>query len=654
PDGGQKPSLLTQHSPVLDPGEKLTLLCHSDSGYDRFALSKEGGQDLPQLPGQQLQAGLSQATFLLGPVSGSHGGRYRCYGGHRLSSEWSAPSDPLDILVTGQLPATPSLSVQPGPTVSSGENVTLLCQSWIQWDTFLLVKEGAADAPLRLRPESRAPGFQAEFSMRAVTSALTGTYRCYGSQGSSPYLLSWPSAPLALVVSGTLPKPTLWAEPASVVPWGRPVTLWCEGTLEAQEYRLDKEGSSVPWDRQIPLEPRNKAKFPIPIMSEHQAGQYQCYYHSPAGWSEHSDPLELVVTRFYSKPRLSALPSPVVTSGGNVTLQCGSWQGFGQFVLTKEGGHKLTWTLDSQQDPSGQFQAQFPVGPVTPSHRWTFTCYGSYRRTPQVWSEPSDPLELLVSGLSRKPSLLTQHSPVLDPGENLTLLCRSDSGYDRFALSKEGGQDLPQLPGQQLQAGLSQATFLLGPVSGSHGGRYRCYGGHRLSSEWSAPSDPLDILVTGQLPATPSLSVQPGPTVSSGENVTLLCQSWIQWDTFLLVKEGAADAPLRLRPESRAPEFQAEFSMRAVTSALTGTYRCYGSQGSSPYLLSWPSAPLALVISGENKAKFPIPTMTQHHAGRYQCYYHSPAGWSEHSDPLELVVTVERTLGVCQFFLFKK
>ncbi|XP_047384772.1 leukocyte immunoglobulin-like receptor subfamily A member 6 [Sciurus carolinensis] len=400
---------------------------------------------------------------------------------------------------------------------------------------------------------------------------------------------------------GTLPKPTLWAEPGSVITWGRPVTLWCEGTLEAEKYRLEKDGSSVPWDRQIPQDPRNKAKFPIPTMTQHHAGRYQCHYHSPAGWSEHSDPLELVVTGSYSKPWLSALPSPVVTSGGNVTLQCGSRQGYGRFVLTKEGGHKLTWTLDSQQDHHGQFQAQFPVGPVTPSHSWTFTCYGSYRRSPQVWSEPSDPLELLLSGLSRKPSLLTQHSPVLDPGENLTLQCHSDSGYDRFTLSKEGGQDLPQLPGQQLQAGLSQATFLLGPVRGSHGGRYRCYGGHRLSSEWSAPSDTLDILVTGQLPATPSLSVQPGPTVSSGENVTLLCQSRIQWDTFLLVKEGAADPPLRLRPESRAPGFQAEFSMRAVTSALAGTYRCYGSQSSSPYLLSQPSAPVVLVVSGDTE-----------------------------------------------------
>ncbi|XP_046286720.1 leukocyte immunoglobulin-like receptor subfamily B member 3 isoform X1 [Marmota monax] len=399
--------------------------------------------------------------------------------------------------------------------------------------------------------------------------------------------------------AGTLPKPTLWAEPGSVISWGRPVTIWCEGPLEAQELRLDKEGSSVPWDRQRPLGPRNKAKFSIPYMTEHRAGRYQCLYLSPAGWSEHSDPLELVVMiGTYSKPRLSALPSPVVTSRGKVTLQCGSWQGYGRFVLAKEGGHHLTWTLDSQRHPSGQYQAQFPVGPVIPSHRWTFTCYGYFRSNPQVWSGPSDPLELLVSGVSRKPSLLTQQGPVLAPGETLTLQCHSDVTYDRFTLSKEGAQDLPQRPAQQPQAGLSQADFLLGPVSSSHGGQYRCYGGHSLSSEWSAPSDPLDILVSGQPPVTPSLSVQPGPTVSSGENVTLLCQSQIKMDTFLLCKEGAADPPLHLRAEYRAPWHQAEFSMRAVTPALGGTYRCYGSHSSSPYLLSRPSAPLDLGVSG--------------------------------------------------------
>lgn len=86
----------------MAPGQSLTLQCHSDVGYDRFALSKEGAGDPPQRLGWQSKAELSAADFPLGPVRPSHGGRYTCYGGHTLSSEWSAPSEPLDILVAGR------------------------------------------------------------------------------------------------------------------------------------------------------------------------------------------------------------------------------------------------------------------------------------------------------------------------------------------------------------------------------------------------------------------------------------------------------------------------------------------------------------------------------------------------------------------------
>jgi hypothetical protein len=81
-----------------------------------------------------------------------------------------------------------------------------------------------------------------------------------------------------------------------VITWGEKVTIWCEGTLKGQKYLLNKEGSPAPWDRVYLLEPGNKAKFSITKMTENYAGLYECYYYSLASWSEHSEPLELVVT----------------------------------------------------------------------------------------------------------------------------------------------------------------------------------------------------------------------------------------------------------------------------------------------------------------------------------------------------------------------
>ena len=87
--------------------------------------------------------------------------------------------------------------------------MTLLCQSQGGMNTFLLTKEGAADSPLRLKSKRQSHKYQAEFPMGPVTSAHVGTYRCYGSLSSNPYLLSHPSDPLGLMVSGEGPDPVL-------------------------------------------------------------------------------------------------------------------------------------------------------------------------------------------------------------------------------------------------------------------------------------------------------------------------------------------------------------------------------------------------------------------------------------------------------------
>lgn len=94
---------------------------------------------------------------------------------------------------------------------------------------------------------------------------------------------------------------------------------------------------------------------------------------------------------------LSAIPRPVVTSGGNVTLQCESQEPFNTFILMKDGKN-FSSSVSSLNMSSRLFGAVFTVGPVTANQRWRFTCYGYHGSTPQLWSVPSNHLELLVSG----------------------------------------------------------------------------------------------------------------------------------------------------------------------------------------------------------------------------------------------------------------
>ncbi|XP_035305062.1 leukocyte immunoglobulin-like receptor subfamily B member 3 [Cricetulus griseus] len=300
---------------------------------------------------------------------------------------------------------------------------------------------------------------------------------------------------------------------------------------------------------------------------------------------------------YHGKPSLSALPSPVVMAGGNVTLQCVSSKPYDCFIIT---GEDPNFSSDPKAVCTNtvQSQAHFPEIPVTSSKSGPFTCYGYHKTNPHIWSEASNSLEIHVSGLSKEPTLLTLQGPVLAPRDNLTLQCCSDKRYDRFALSKEGGSHLPLILANHTQAGGSHANFTLVSVNFSTGGRYRCHGSYRSSSELSAPSDPLDILITGRPPVTPNLSAHPGPTVSSGEKVTLLCQSSTQVDSFLLFKEGASPPYTRQISKRQDPQYEAEFSFSAVTSDFGGTYRCFGTQSSSPYLLSHSSVPVEIIVSG--------------------------------------------------------
>ncbi|XP_074075769.1 platelet glycoprotein VI-like [Macrotis lagotis] len=190
---------------------------------------------------------------------------------------------------------------------------------------------------------------------------------------------------------GPLPRPSLRVEPGLMIPWGKPVTLWCEGPPGADLYHLWKEGGLQ--NREIYVDDR-EAQILISYVKAKTAGRYLCQYKKQSLWSEASDPLELIVTRLHDPPSLSALPSSQVASGQRVTLQCHSQLKCDRSALYKDGGEI---TYKGAQDNGQGSQTNFSIPAVTPAHGGTYRCYSFHSDNPYVWSASSEPLVLRVT-----------------------------------------------------------------------------------------------------------------------------------------------------------------------------------------------------------------------------------------------------------------
>ncbi|EPY79487.1 leukocyte-associated immunoglobulin-like receptor 1 [Camelus ferus] len=106
--------------------------------------------------------------------------------------------------------------------------------------------------------------------------------------------------PTGLLGLGTLPRPSISAEPDSVIPRGRPVTIVCRGPAGFKTFRLENEEDTNDFKdtrASSPLGPhQTEARFLIPAVSEGTATHYRCRYIKEHVWSEPSESLELVVT----------------------------------------------------------------------------------------------------------------------------------------------------------------------------------------------------------------------------------------------------------------------------------------------------------------------------------------------------------------------
>ncbi|XP_035294344.1 leukocyte immunoglobulin-like receptor subfamily A member 6 [Cricetulus griseus] len=442
------------------------------------------------------------------------------------------------------------------------------------------------------------------------------------------------------VLAGTISKPTLRAVPSNVVATGNQVAFFCGAPVVAKEYRPYKEGSQDYLTPTTILKTENKAIFSISSFQWYNSGQYWCGYTSSHGPSEHSDTLELVVTGhflyYHSNISLSATPSPVVTSGGNVTLQwtlknhnlqaeprfeiasgkavtilCEGTKNTQLYFLYKEGSPA---PLDSQTPQGPSKKAIFSIASMERRHAGKYRCY-SYGSL--GWSKHSDPLDLVVTGIySSKLTLSALPSPVVTPAWNGALQCGSQQAYDRFILMKDDQIFSSAVSLKNTHRGLSGAHFRVGPVTPNQRWRFTCYAYYLNNSQVWSVSSVYSRKVT--------LSTLASHLVTSGQNATLQCVSQQAYNGFILLKEDQMFSSAVSSPNINHGLSGAHFKVGPVTPNQRWRFTCYGYYLNNHQVWSVSSNDIQLLVSGVHDDKptlsaLPSPVVTSGGNVTLQC-----------------------------------
>ncbi|XP_078002397.1 leukocyte immunoglobulin-like receptor subfamily A member 3 [Phascolarctos cinereus] len=547
----------------------------------------------------------------------------------------------------------PHLQALPAPVVAPGGDVTLQCSmsphSYLKAMTFILQK-GQNMEPLQTKP---GEGTKVDFCLFFLRPQDTGNYSCIYRETTDSYRVSEPSEPVELWVTDILPKTFLSAKPSQLVVSGGNVTLLCWGPIQGVRFALYKEGEKS--FVSIRESTKDRAEFPLTHVNITNMGNYSCCYY--LGPDSHvlalpSDLLELTVqseqdilsqhtaktqvsryimialchigilfllflllaflghqhtqTGSLPKPFLSALPGPVVAPGGELILWCRrpseSFDWLVTFSLLKSGTQEPLQKKDLVYS-----QAKFSLKSLGVQDSGNYRCIYYETSSPHVKSEPSDVLEIWVTGLSlgqamevrngslSKPHLQALPAPVVAPGGDVTLQCSMPphSYLKAMTFILQKGQNMEPLrikPGEGMKV-----DFCLFSLRPQDTGNYSCIyrettGFYRVSE----PSDTLELWVTDILPK-PFLSVKPSQLVVSGGNVTFLCWGQIQGVKFALYKEGE-ESFVSIRESTQGG---AEFHLSHVNVTNTGNYSCCYYLGPDSHVLAPPSDPLELKVQGE-------------------------------------------------------